>query len=222
MAFPRALLLAVVLVAPSIALAEDHEAEGHHESAAHEVAEHAEGDGGHDGHGQLTCTGVLTNLEFIGAVVNFTALILLFAWIIRSKGNPALAEKRKQVEKELAEAQRLRADAEKRQMETQTRLERLDEEMVELRAEMVKAGEVERDRIVAAAEEKAARLRKDTSFLIEQQIKQLRQDLTREASTAAVAAAHELLAQTTTDDDQDRLAEAYLERLDEVIEEGRS
>jgi F-type H+-transporting ATPase subunit b len=102
------------------------------------------------------------------------------------------------------------------------RLEKLDQEMVRLRAEMVKAGEAERDRIVAQAEEKAARMRKDTQFLIEQQMKQLRKDLTREAASAAVLAAQELLQEKTTADDQDRLAEAYLDRLDEVIEERRS
>ncbi len=239
----RTLLVLLALAAPSVAAAEHHEGstahqadshvvgeavEGKGESYAHELAEgaeesaHAERDGEHDGHGELTLRGVFTNLEFIGFLVNFTALILLFAFIIKRKGNPALAEKRKAVEQELAEAQRLRAEAESRHMETQQRLERLDEEMVELRGEMVKAGEVERDRIVAAAEEKAARIRKDTSFLIDQQIKQLRQDLTREASSAAVAAAQELLTQSTTDEDQDRLAEAYLDRLDEVIEERRS
>lgn len=216
------LLLALALAVPTVAFAEHHEAGEHQEAVAHEVAEDAEGHGDHDEHGELTFVGVLTNMEFIGAVVNFTALLVLFAWVIRKKGNPALAEKRKQVEAELAEAQRLRAEAESRQMETQTRLERLDQEMVSLRGEMIKAGEAERDRIVAAAEEKAARIRKDTNFLIEQQIKQLRQDLTREASAAAVAAAQELLADTTTEDDQDRLAEAYLDRLDEVIEESRS
>ena len=218
----RSLLLLLALAVPTVAFAEHHEAGEHQEAVAHEVAEDAEGHGDHDEHGELTFVGVLTNMEFIGAVVNFTALLVLFAWVIRKKGNPALAEKRKQVEAELAEAQRLRAEAESRHMETQTRLERLDQEMVSLRGEMVKAGEAERDRIVAAAEEKAARIRKDTNFLIEQQIKQLRQDLTREASAAAVAAAQELLADTTTEDDQDRLAEAYLDRLDEVIEESRS
>jgi F-type H+-transporting ATPase subunit b len=148
--------------------------------------------------------------------------VLLIAWVIRKKGNPALAERRKQVEAELEEAQRLRAEAEKRHMETATRLEKLDQEMVAIRTEMIKAGEAERDRIVAQAEEKAARMRKDTSFLIEQQIKQLREDLTREAASAAVVAAQDLLQQSTSDADQDRLAEAYLDRLDEVIEEGRS
>lgn len=214
----RLLLVVVALGVPSLALAEDHEA-----AAVGHDAEHTEGHGEHaDGHGELTFTGVLTDMEFIGAVVNFAALLLLFGWIIKTKGNPALAEKRKQVEQELAEAQRLRAEAEQRHQATQMRLEQLDQEMVSLRGEMIKAGEVERDRIVAAAEEKAARLRKDTSFLIEQQIKQLRQDLTREASSAAVEAAQQLLSQSTTDEDQERLAEAYLTRLDEVIEENRS
>ena len=222
----RVSLLALALGVSNVALAEDPQPEGHRESLAHELAEGAE-ESAHDErtgehHGELTLSGVLSNPEFIGAVVNFIALIALITWVIRKRGNPALAEKRKQVEQELAEAQRLRAEAEKRHLETQTRLERLDEEMVELRGEMIKAGEVERDRIVAAAEEKAARIRKDTNFLIEQQIKQLRQDLTREASSAAVTAAHELLAGSTTQEDQDRLAEAYLARLDEVIEERRS
>ena len=174
------MVLASLLTVPSLAFAEA----AHHESEAHEVAEHEAGhdEGGHDahgGHGELTFMGVITSREFQGTIVNFVALLLLFGWVIRKKGNPALAERRKQVEAELEEAQRLRAEAEKRHMETATRLEKLDQEMVQIRADMIKAGEAERDRIVAQAEEKAARMRKDTSFLIEQQIKQLRKDLTQ-------------------------------------------
>lgn len=212
----RWMLLAVMLVAPSFAVAEstDH--------GSHEASEHDSAGGEHDAHGELTFKGLLTNRDFQGTLVNFGVLVLLIAWVIRKKGNPALAERRKQVEEELAEAQRLRAEAEKRHMETATRLEKLDHEMVEIRAEMIKAGEADRDRIVAQAEEKAARMRRDTSFLIEQQIKQLRKDLTKEAASAAVVAAQDLLRQSTTDSDQDQLAEAYLDRLDEVIEERRS
>lgn len=212
------IILVSILAAPSLGRAES----AHGESEAHEVAGHEAGHDSHDGHGELTFRGLITSREFQGTVVNFIALLLLFGWVIRKKGNPALAERRKQVEAELEEAQRLRAEAEKRHMETATRLERLDQEMLHIRADMVKAGEAERDRIVAQAEEKAARMRKDAGFLIEQQIKQLREDLTREAAEAAVQAAKELLQKSTTDSDQDRLAEAYLERLDEVIEEGRS
>lgn len=217
----RLALFALMLSVPALALAETAHDE---EPAAHEAAEHEAGhdEGAHGGHGELTLKGVLSNHEFWGTLVNFGALLVLFAWVIRKKGNPALAERRKQVEAELEEAQRLRAEAERRHQETASRLEKLDEEMVQIRADMVKAGEAERDRIVADAEEKASRMRKDTRFLIEQQMKQLREDLTREAASAAVAAAQDLLQNSTTDADQDRLAEAYLARLDEVIEEGRS
>ncbi len=213
------LVLCAVLIVPSLASAES----AHEESRAHEVAEHESGHDSHGGHHEeLTFQSLLRSREFQGTLVNFAALLLLIGWVIRKKGNPALAEQRREVEAELAEAQRLRAEAEQRHQEAAMRLEKLDQEMVQIRSEMIKAGEAERDRIVSQAEEKAARMRKDTSFLIEQQIKQLRKDLTREAANAAVLAAHELLEKATTDADRERLAESYLERLDQVFDEGRS
>ena len=211
-------VLALVLALPGLAGAEDTA----HDSAAHQVAEGQAGHGSHDGHGELTFLSLLKSPDFQGTLVNFGALVLLIAWVIRKKGNPALAARRAEVEQELAEAQRLRAEAQQRHMETATRLERLDREMLQIRGDMIKAGEAERDRIVSQAEEKAARMRKDTAFLIEQQIKQLRKELTQQAATAAVVAAQDLLEQRTTDSDQDQLAEAYLARLDEVMEERQS
>lgn len=214
-----AMLFALTLALPSLVLAEA----AHGESLAHEVAEEESGHDAHDdGHGELTFSSLVQNRVFQGTVLNFLVLVGLIVWVIRKKANPALAARRAEVEKELAEAQRLRAEAEKRHMETATRLEKLDQEMIQIRGDMIKAGEVERDRIVAQAEEKAARMRKDTSFLIEQQIKQLRKDLTQQAASAAVIAAQELLQERTTDADQDQLAETYLNRLDEVLDERRS
>jgi F-type H+-transporting ATPase subunit b len=204
-----AMLFSLMLVSPGLAFAEA----AHGESLAHEVD---------DGHGELTFASLIRSRDFQGTVINFVVLVGLIAWVIRKKGNPALAARRAEVEKELAEAQRLRAEAEKRHMETATRLEKLDEEMVQIRGDMIKAGEMERDRIVEQAEEKAARVRKDTRFLIEQQMKQLRKELTQRAASAAVIAAQELLQERTTEADQDQLAEAYLNRLDEVFEERKS
>jgi F-type H+-transporting ATPase subunit b len=213
-----AMLLALVLASPSLVLAED----AHGESLAHEVVEEQSGHDAQADHGEFSISSLFKSREFQGTLINFFVLVGLIAWVIRKKGNPALAARRAEVEKELAEAQRLRAEAEKRHLETATRLEKLDQEMVQIRGDMIKAGEAERDRIVAQAEEKAARIRKDTSFLIEQQIKQLRKDLTQQAANAAVVAAQALLQERTTDADQDQLAEAYLNRLDEVIEERQS
>lgn len=219
-------LFALLLTVPGLALAEDaaQGSAGHRaaEEVAHELDSERAAHDGDDAHGELTFSSLIRNKEFQGTVFNFLVLLALIAWVIVKKGNPALAAKRAEVEKELAEAQQLRAEAQKRHMETATRLEKLDDEMLQIRGDMIKAGEAERDRIVEQAEEKAARMRKDANFLIEQQIKQLRKELTQQAATAAVAAAQSLLQERTTDADQDQLAEAYLNRLDEVIEERQS
>lgn len=206
-----ALVFGLWLVSPTVAFAEREPGE----PLAHEITEEMEG---HDVHGDLQFSDLLT-ADFLGTLINFGVLLLILGWVIRKKGNPALAARRAEVEKELAEAQRLRADAEARHMATATRLEKLDQEILQIRADMIKAGEAERDRIVAQAEEKAARLRKDTSFLIEQQMKQLRKELTERAATAAVMAAQDILRERTTEADQERLAEAYLAKIDEVVQE---
>jgi F-type H+-transporting ATPase subunit b len=81
------------------------------------------------------------------------------------------------------------------------------------REALVRAAEGERERIVAEAEAKAARMRKDAEFLALQELKQVRQELWREAVEAAVLAAHELLTTGITTADQERLAEEYLATL---------
>jgi len=216
------LLFALVFASPALVAAET----ANHESLAHEVAEELTKEeldhGANVEHGELSLPSLLASREFQGTLINFIVLVGLIGWVIRKKGNPALAARRAEVEKELEEARRLRAEAEKRHQETATRLEKLDQEMIQIRGEMIKAGEAERDRIVEQAEEKAARVRKDTGFLIEQQMKQLRKELTQHAANAAIIAAQDLLRERTTQADQDQLAEAYLKRLDEVLEERQS
>ncbi len=205
-------LLGLSLALPTLTLAKD----GHDgEPVAHDVTEEVEG---HAVHGDLHFSDLMTT-EFLGTLINFGVLLLILGWAIRKKGNPALAAKRAEVERELLEAQRLRQEAEAQRKATADRLEKLDQEMLSIRADMIKAGTVERDRIVEQAEEKAARMRRDTTFLIEQQVKQLRKDLTKQAATAAVAAAEQLLEERTTDADRDRLAESYLTRLETVARE---
>ena len=63
------------------------------------------------------------------------------------------------------------------------------------------------------AEEKAARMQKDAEFLVEQETRQMQQDLWREAVEKATATAEDLLRKRVTDADQERLAEEYLSEL---------
>jgi F-type H+-transporting ATPase subunit b len=204
----RAVLLSFVLVfgvaaAPALA---QHHSEG--------VAE-AEGDA-EAHHGRFTMFELLQNYQFLGAVFNFGLLLLLFSAFAAPKIKASLEARRREVETSLAEAQRLKAAAEAKRAEYQARLDKLDTELDQIRKDMTRAGREERDRIIAEAEKKAARMRQDTRFVIDQQVKQLREELLREAVESAVATAEKVLRETVTAADQQRLADEYLARLSDV------
>ncbi len=179
-------LAAVLAAVPVVALAQEHA-----EHAAHAVNWN----------------------ELLWQIIDFLVVVIVLVVFGRKPLAQFLATRRKNVAEALEEAQRLKADAEAKEKEYRGRLERLNDEIDELRKEMIKAGEAERDRIVADAEAKASRMRKETEFVIDQQMKQLRVDLTREAVEAAITAAQEVLTREAGPADQERLSKLYLERL---------
>lgn len=184
-------VLAFALCQPVIALAE-------------EAAEHGAEHGGHGG---------WDSQALIASFVNFAVLIGLFVYLFRDKVRSSLKDRRDSVERALQEAARMKAEAEVKRKEYTERLAKLDQELAEIKSEMIAAGQAERDRIIADAEHKAARMRKEAEFIIEQQVKQLRTDIAREAANAAIASAEQLLLRATTTYDQQRLAQEYLTAL---------
>ena len=202
--------LVCALSMPTFAAAQDHDvhetagdtAEGH--GTAHHDEEHAGAH--HDAH-------AMDWTQIAGSAVNFIVLIGLIVWFARKPLGDYLRARKSGVEEALAEAQRLKLAAEAKYAEYQKRLENLDQEIIHIREDIVRSGAAERDRIVAEAEKKAARMRRDAQFQIDQQLKQLRIDLTREAASAAIRAAEKVLREKTTADDQTRLSREYLQRL---------
>jgi F-type H+-transporting ATPase subunit b len=186
--FKRALALGAVLLLPALSLATDGDAHG----------EHAEG---------WDTTGL------IASFVNFFVLVAVFVHLFRAKVAAFLKERKASVEQALTEAARMKAEAEAKHKEYSQRLAQLDQELAQIKREMVAAGVKERDRIVAEAEQKAARMRREAEFIVEQYVKQLRSDLTREAANAAIQSAEALLLTSTTSHDQQRIAQDYLRAL---------
>jgi F-type H+-transporting ATPase subunit b len=191
----RALPLLTLLLVPALALATDGEAH----------AEHGE-------HGWDT-TGL------IASCVNFVILVSVFVYLFKDKVAAALKQRKASVEQALTEAARLKAEAEAKHKEYTERLAQLDQELASIKREMVAAGVKERDRIVAEAEHKAARMRREAEFIIEQYVKQLRSELSRETAEAAAQAAEALLLSSTTSHDQQRIAQDYLSALSAKIAE---
>jgi F-type H+-transporting ATPase subunit b len=150
---------------------------------------------------------------FIATIVNFGILVAGYYLLGRRPIAVALQNRRDSISKEIEEAQRMKREAEARAKIYQAKLEKLEDEVRIAREALVRAGEAERDRIVAEAEAKAERMRKEAQFLVEQEVKQIHQDLLRDTLEAAIASAEELLKTRVTPADQERLAEDYLADL---------
>lgn len=220
----RAVLFACLYALPVAAQDHDHDHDHDHsgetaeEHAAH-AGEHADEAHGHDAHhGEVTISAILADGKFRASLVSFGLLVALGVYFLRQKIRAGLSARKREIEEAVAEANRVRAEAEAKKAELDQRLARLDDELALVRVELQKTAEAERDRIVQDAETKAALLRKDTQFQIEQRIKQLREDLTRETVVAAVRAAEKVLADKTTAADHQRLADAYLAELAKVAQ----
>jgi F0F1-type ATP synthase membrane subunit b/b' len=151
---------------------------------------------------------------YAALLINFGLLAYGYYRFGKKPVADALQKNRDSIAKEIEEAQRMKREAEGRAKQYQAKLQHLEAELAETRQALEQAGKAEHDRIVKEAEEKAARMQKDAAFLLEQEGKQLRLDLQREAVTAALAAAEELLKKRVTGADQERLAEEFLASLE--------
>lgn len=240
----KALVLFALLGATSIAAAQgpgEYYGEG---VTPPDAAAHGEGgEGGHHGgelehlqiHGIADLFVIPTDLpeevrverehvrnQLLAAFVNFGLLITILVVKVMPSVRKGLVDRRNGIAKELDEAARLKTAAEAKHREYQSRLAQLDEELATIRADMKKAAETEGARIVDEAKAKAERARKETEFLIEQRMKSLRQELTREAAVRAVEAAEAILREKAGADDQQRLSKAYLASVAAAGKEGRA
>jgi F-type H+-transporting ATPase subunit b len=150
---------------------------------------------------------------FIAMLVNFGILVAGYYLLGKKPIAAGLQSRRESIAKDIEEAVRMRQEAEERAKTYQAKLAKLGDEVRAAREALLRAGEAENERIVKEAEAKAARMRKDAEFLVEQELKQIRQDLWRGAVDAAVTAAEEVLKRGVTTADQERLAEEYLTDL---------
>lgn len=157
---------------------------------------------------------------FVGPIVNFAIMLVLGYMAVTRSINPSLQARRASVESEIAEAKRLHDEAQAMHTEMTAKLGSLDAEIATLKSQFTAAGEAERDRIVAEAHARVERMRADGTAAIDQELKNLREDLRREAIIAATAAAEATVRSTIGADDHKRLADEYLAGMESAGTEG--
>ncbi|WP_437278967.1 F0F1 ATP synthase subunit B [Sorangium sp. So ce375] len=157
---------------------------------------------------------------FLASVLNFGLLAFIVVRFGRKPIAEALKKRKQTITQELDNASRLKQEAEERLEEYEDKLTRLEETLAELKAEHAAQAEVEKAHVLAEAEQRRVRMRRDAEFRAEQELKAARAMLLQEAVQNAVAAAEELLRQRVGQQDLDRVNEEYLKAIPAAVSAG--
>jgi F-type H+-transporting ATPase subunit b len=143
-------------------------------------------------------------------LVNFGVLVFILVRFGGPAINKALSARHQQLKADLAAAETARAEAEARLARQEARLAKLEQEIGDIQAGVKQEAEAERDRLVALAEERAKRIREETSFALDQQVKEAESNLRRETALAAVQLAEQIVKTSMNGGDQQRLVDAFV------------
>jgi F-type H+-transporting ATPase subunit b len=154
---------------------------------------------------------------FLASLLNFAILVFVLARFGSKPLAEALLKRKEAIMAEIDTATRLKKDAETRLEEYEDKLENIEDKLAEVRAEYAAQAEIEKQHILAEAEERRVRMRRDAEFRIEQERKALREELLREAVANATAAAEALIKKQLSASDQDRMAASYLQSIGTAV-----
>jgi F-type H+-transporting ATPase subunit b len=150
----------------------------------------------------------------------FAALLLntalLFGLLIKFARKPVaqgLSDRRQRIMRGIDDASAMKEEAKGELAMYRDKLENLDAEIERVKKEMRETAEAERQRILGEAAARRLRLEQEARILIDQELKAVREQLTRETAEAALRSARELLKTHVTTDDHRRLCEQYLTTL---------
>jgi F-type H+-transporting ATPase subunit b len=141
---------------------------------------------------------------------------ILFYLLYRLGARPiseGLKQRKQTLLRGMDEAAKMRRDAEAQLKSYELKLERIEDEVERVKREMQATGEAERQRALAEARERRARMERDARQLVEQELKAIRERLQRELVESAVRSASEELSKRLSQADQERLAEEYVAGL---------
>lgn len=189
--------LALVALSPAPARAEEEAA------AAHEGGEHGQT-------GQEAEAPKLDTTRLLYQIINFAILAGVLGWFGGRAINKALLARHQQLKADLASAAEARTAAEARALVQQKRLETLETEIANIRASIKQEAEDEKQRLIAAAEVRAKSIAQETTFLLDQQVKEAEIALKREVAEAAVRIAEAIVTKSLHAGDQQKLVETFV------------
>lgn len=173
------------------------------------VAAFAAGGGGHADSGAVL-------KDFIYRCFNFALMVGLLAYFVTKPIRKGLKGRTEEIEKTLADAEAAKEAAEAKQREYSEKLAKATEEIAAITESIRREGELEREKILAAAKEMAAKIEKEAENKASGVVASARAELREEAARLAVELAEDMLKKQVSADDQKRLVDEYMQKVGEL------
>jgi F-type H+-transporting ATPase subunit b len=161
-------------------------------------------------HGEMPS---IISMSMFWRVINFTVLAVVLYKFLAKPMQTFFVGRREEIIASLEEARRNKEEAEARYRELSQRLQNRDREFEEIRRTAAENAEKLKERMIAEAHEKAQKLEEKAKASIEQEVKQAREDLKREAAEIALKMAEDNLMREITPADHRRFMDEYLAGL---------
>lgn len=158
------------------------------------------------------------NLDLLWRVMNFAVLAIVLVLVLKKPLKTGLGSRVEQIKAELAELEAKREEAKRRYAEIDKRLKDAEGEREAILAEFREMGSREKAKILDNARTMAERIKAQAQFTIEQETAAAKADLRREIADMSTALAEDLLRQSITSEDQARLVEEYLAKVEREVQ----
>ncbi len=151
--------------------------------------------------------------HLVYALVNFAIYVGILTFVLRRPLKEFWATRAESLRVGIANARTRRAKAESEYTRLSSRVRNLATEIAELKTRMQNDGHLEKQRIIADAQEYADNLADATKRVSEQEVVKSRYRLRKQAAGLTVNQAERILTQQLNDADQERLAKEFLDKL---------
>lgn len=151
-----------------------------------------------------------------GRIINSLVVLGAVAWLVIRFGGPVVKRRAQSIAERLRELEEARAKAMGALARYEEKLKSIEAESEKVREEARREGEMIRQRILEQARREAALILEKAGEQVALETEKARQSLKRDALTAALDAAEEILKRQIGPADHKRLVEDYLSRVEKM------
>ncbi len=145
--------------------------------------------------------------------MNFTALMIILIYFLKKPIVNGLRGRRQGIREEFDDLDSQRSIAENQYQEYASRLSGLDDELKDMVDKAIAQGEIEKERIIAEANEAAEQIKRQAEMAVVNAVAEAKINLKNEVADQAAVMAEEIIKKNLQADDQVALVEGYLAKV---------